>query len=184
MCDEIHLGGIFFRRAVNRDEDALLVGNDVGVGQDAVFSDQETRTDAAAETTGIPRRFVVRILRGDLDPQHRAVERGGAVLGAESGGQKCDEGKDKCGRLAEHVGGTLGGGREMAKEKSAGDWDPVECRKAETASFHMLDFSARHWHPSRNACWGGSLQKCLSSYDTGPQSAALLGCLPKDQRRP
>jgi hypothetical protein len=73
----------------------------------------------------------------------------------------------------------------MAKEKSAGDWDPVKCRKAETASFQVLDVSARHWHSSRNACRAGILRKSLTSYDNGQQNAAPpWEGLPKDQRRP
>lgn len=47
--DEFDFGGVFFWRAVDGDEDALLVGDDVCVGENLVFTDDEAGADAATE---------------------------------------------------------------------------------------------------------------------------------------
>ena len=72
--DEIHLCWVFLRRAVDGDEDALVVRDHVGVGEDLVFSDEESGADPAAEASGIPWDPVVGGLRRHLDAQDRFVE--------------------------------------------------------------------------------------------------------------
>ena len=51
MGDELNAGRIFFGTAVNGDENPAGVGNDVGVGKDPIFTDQEATADTAAEMT-------------------------------------------------------------------------------------------------------------------------------------
>ncbi len=90
--------GVFFRAAVDGDQDALLVGYDVCVGEDFIFTDDEACADATAEASGVPWGVVVGCLRGDFDAEDGAVEIGGAVLlqflGKERGGDS-QEGEDE-----------------------------------------------------------------------------------------
>ena len=60
MGDELDFRRVFLWGAVDGDEDALLVRDNVGVCENTVFSDQESGADTSAETTGIPWRFIIR----------------------------------------------------------------------------------------------------------------------------
>lgn len=73
MGDEIDGGRVFFRATVDGDEDAPCIRNDVGVGEDFIFSDEEAGADATAEATGIPRSFVVRDLGGHFNAEDGLV---------------------------------------------------------------------------------------------------------------
>ena len=74
MRDEIHFGGIFFRGTVDCDEDALVIRNDVGVGEDLVFADQEPGAYASAKAAGVPWGLVIGGLRCDFDAKNGAVK--------------------------------------------------------------------------------------------------------------
>ena len=118
MGDELDLGGIFLRAAVNGDEQAAAVGNDVGVGEDLVFSDQESGADAAAETAGIPRCLIVGHLGGDLDAQHGLVNIRGQGRGLREqrrdGQHQQENGKDR--RIMDLPADLTGGDGEAANE--------------------------------------------------------------------
>jgi hypothetical protein len=78
---------------VDRHQHAFGVGDDVGVGEEFVFPDQETGADSAAETTAIPWRGVVGGLVGDLDPHDRFVDVGRSGRGLLSVGDGKNEGE-------------------------------------------------------------------------------------------
>ena len=83
MGDVFDLGRIFYRAAIDGDEQAAAVRNDMRVGQDFVFPDDESSADAAAETAGIPWGLVIRDLSGHLDAQDGAINIRGQGLGHE-----------------------------------------------------------------------------------------------------
>lgn len=90
MGDVFDFGRVFHRAAVHGDEHAAGVGDHMRVGEDAVFSDDETGADAATETAGVPWGLVVGYLGGDLNAQDRAIDIGRC---GENG--VCEQG-DKC----------------------------------------------------------------------------------------
>ena len=82
MGDVLDLGSVLFWRTVDVDEKTFAVGDDVGVGQELIGADEESRADASTEASRIPGGCVVGSLGGDLDAHDRAIN----VRCARSGG--------------------------------------------------------------------------------------------------
>ena len=71
--DVLDLGSVFFGRAVDVDEETFAVGNDVRVGEKLIGADEESRADAATESSCIPGRCVVGSLGGYLNAYDRTI---------------------------------------------------------------------------------------------------------------
>jgi len=67
MCDILNLCRVFFRAAVDGDEDTLLIRYNVRVGEDLIFTDDEARADAAAKSPRVPWCLVIGILGRNFD---------------------------------------------------------------------------------------------------------------------
>ena len=83
------------------DQQAARVGDDMGVGDEAVLADDEAGADPATETAGVPRARVIGNLVGDLDADDRAVDvrvvlhfPGSASHRGGEGGESDAEGKE------------------------------------------------------------------------------------------
>ncbi len=81
MSDVNDAGGMFLGRATFGDQDAVCIGDDMRIGEEAVWPDHEAGPGAAPESAGVPGRSVVGDLGGDLDSDHGLVDIVGGLGG-------------------------------------------------------------------------------------------------------
>ena len=74
MSDEIDFCRIFFRAAVDGDKDAILIRCNVCVGENLIFTNNESGSNAATKLTGVPRSLVIGIDRIHSDPNNGSID--------------------------------------------------------------------------------------------------------------
>jgi hypothetical protein len=62
-----HASRMFLSGAAFGDQDAVSVGDDVGIREEAVGANEKSRSCSASEAAGIPRSAIVGDLGGDFD---------------------------------------------------------------------------------------------------------------------